>query len=120
MPPEKRIKHLRFVSNLKRLNRMCRKKSSKFEGLETLSQLVLSDGGDPAAAAAATYTLPGVPWKIADAPRFPFRGLMVDTSRHFLPLNALRRQIDGLSFSRMSKEIGIAVHPGPASLTPPW
>lgn len=39
LPPEKRIKHLRFVSNLKRLNRMCRKKSSKFEGLETLSQM---------------------------------------------------------------------------------
>ena len=72
-------------------------------GLETLSQLVLSDGGgDPTASAGATYTLPGVPWKIADAPRFPFRGLMVDTSRHFLPLNALRRQIDGLSFSRMN------------------
>ena len=63
-------------------------------GLETLSQLVLSSG--------AGYTIPQAPWRIEDAPRFPFRGLMVDTARHFLPLNALRRQIDGLSFSKMN------------------
>lgn len=36
MTPEQRIKHLRFVSNLKRLNRQCRKKSCKFEGLDKL------------------------------------------------------------------------------------
>jgi N-acetyl-beta-hexosaminidase len=27
---------------------------------------------------------------------------MVDTSRHFLPLNALRRQIDGMSYNKMN------------------
>ena len=27
---------------------------------------------------------------------------MVDTSRHFLPLNALRRQIDGMAYNRMN------------------
>lgn len=39
MAPQQRIKHLRFVSNLKRLNRMCRKKSVKFEGLDKLPQM---------------------------------------------------------------------------------
>lgn len=39
MSPQERIKHLRFVSNLKRLNRKCRKKSVKFEGLPKLPQM---------------------------------------------------------------------------------
>lgn len=39
MSPENRIKHLRFVSNLKRLNRQCKKKSVKFEGLDKLPQM---------------------------------------------------------------------------------
>ena len=39
MSPEERIKHLRFVSNLKKLNRMCKKKSCRFEGLEKLCQM---------------------------------------------------------------------------------
>jgi hexosaminidase len=69
-------------------------------GAETLSQLVL--GTRAAAGSGAVYTIPQAPWHIEDAPRFPFRGLMVDTARHFLPLNALRRQIDGMSFSKMN------------------
>ena len=31
-----------------------------------------------------------------------YRGLMIDTSRHFLPLNALKRQVDALSFNKMN------------------
>ena len=39
MSAEERIKHLRFVANLKRLNRKCRKKGVKFEGLDKLPQM---------------------------------------------------------------------------------
>lgn len=69
--------------------------------LETLSQLVLSDGG-VYSSGSPTYWIPNTPWAITDTPRFGYRGLMVDTARHFLPLNALRRQIDGLSFNKMN------------------
>ena len=69
-------------------------------GLETFSQLVLSNG--TGAGQHATYWIPHLPWRVEDAPRFQYRGLMVDTARHFLPLNALRRQIDAMSFSKMN------------------
>ena len=49
-----------------------------------------------------TYSIPDAPWKIEDEPRFQYRGLMIDTSRHFLPTNGIRRQIDGLSFNKMN------------------
>ena len=43
--------------------------------LETFSQLVRFDFD------ANAYALPGAPWDITDSPRFPHRGLMVDTAR---------------------------------------
>ena len=73
--------------------------------METLSQLVLSDGGALQGGPRhvnARYTIPDAPWKIEDKPTFVYRGLMVDTARHFLPLNALRRQIDAMSFSKLN------------------
>jgi hexosaminidase len=67
-----------------------------------MSQLVLSEGGGLFATAPPRYWIPDAPWHINDKPLFPYRALMVDTSRHFLPLNALRRQIDALSFTKMN------------------
>ena len=64
--------------------------------METLSQLVFSEGGslqNHTKGHPHAYWVPDAPWDIADHPRFQFRGLMVDTSRHWLPLNALRRQV---------------------------
>ena len=40
------------------------------------------------------YAVPFV--NIQDKPRFPWRGLMVDVSRHFIPLDSLRRTLDGM------------------------
>jgi len=40
------------------------------------------------------YAVPFV--SIQDKPRFPWRGLMVDVSRHFMPLESLRRTLDGM------------------------
>ena len=65
-------------------------------GLETFSQLVrfnFSSGG---------YYIPGSPWAISDAPRFPHRGLMVDTSRHFQTLASLRRVVDSLPYAKVN------------------
>jgi hexosaminidase len=39
---------------------------------------------------------------IRDQPRFPWRGLMIDTSRHFIPLDVLRRNLDGLEAVKMN------------------
>jgi hexosaminidase len=61
-------------------------------GLQTLSQLV-AVSPDGFAAPAVT---------IRDTPRFPWRGLMIDVSRHFIPPDVLRRNLDGLEAVKMN------------------
>src|SRR5260370_4385634 len=39
---------------------------------------------------------------IQDQPRFPWRGLMIDVSRHFIPLDVIRRNIDGMEGVKMN------------------
>ena len=61
-------------------------------GLQTFLQLVeVSPNGF--AAPAAT---------IQDQPRFAWRGLMIDVSRHFIPLDVLKRNLDGMEAVKMN------------------
>jgi hexosaminidase len=61
-------------------------------GLQTFLQLVeVSPNG---------FAAPAV--TINDKPRFPWRGLMIDSARHFVPLEVLRRNIDGLEAVKMN------------------
>ena len=39
---------------------------------------------------------------IQDKPRFPWRGLMIDVGRHFIPLDILKRNLDGLEAVKMN------------------
>ena len=41
--------------------------------------------------------------KITDAPRFPYRGLHVDVSRHFRSLDFLKKQIDAMAMFKMNR-----------------
>ncbi|KAL1922506.1 uncharacterized protein VTP21DRAFT_10045 [Calcarisporiella thermophila] len=63
-------------------------------GLETLSQLVSMNKGELVIAYA--------PWHIEDRPRFPHRGIMIDVARNFLPVEDLKRTIDGMSFAKFN------------------
>jgi hexosaminidase len=56
-------------------------------GLETLLQLVQPDG--------SAFVFPAV--HIEDAPRFSWRGLMLDCGRHFLPVDVIYRTLDGMA-----------------------
>lgn len=49
-------------------------------GLESFSQLVKFDYENE------SYMIRQAPWLIKDSPRFPHRGILLDTSRHFQPL----------------------------------
>ena len=61
-------------------------------GLQTFLQLVdVSPGG---------FAAPAV--TIHDQPRFPWRGLMIDSARHFIPLDVIRRNIDGMEAVKMN------------------
>ena len=61
-------------------------------GLSTLLQLITNN--------ASTYFIPGV--VINDAPRFVWRGLMIDVARHFQPINVLKRNLDAMAFVKMN------------------
>ena len=61
-------------------------------GLQTFLQLV-EVSADGFAAPAVT---------IQDKPRFPWRGLMIDVCRHFIPLNVLKRNLDGMEAVKMN------------------
>lgn len=41
--------------------------------------------------------------KIIDAPRFPYRGLHVDVSRHFRSIDFLKKQIDAMAMFKMNR-----------------
>ena len=41
--------------------------------------------------------------EIKDYPRFPYRGLHVDVSRHFRSIDFLKRQIDAMAFFKMNR-----------------
>jgi hexosaminidase len=63
-----------------------------FHGMETLLQLVqLKDNA---------ASIPAV--SIEDAPRFPWRGLMIDVSRHFEPVNQIERTLDGMAIVKLN------------------
>src|SRR5882724_6101356 len=46
------------------------------------------------------FAVPAV--SIQDAPRFPWRGLMIDVGRHFIPLDVLKRNIDGMAAVKLN------------------
>lgn len=40
--------------------------------------------------------------ELQDAPRFPWRGLLIDSVRHFIPLPDIKRQIDGMAAAKLN------------------
>jgi hexosaminidase len=61
-------------------------------GLQTFLQLVQVTPGGFAASSV----------HIEDSPRFPWRGLTIDVSRHFISLDTLKRNIDGMAAVKMN------------------
>ncbi|HLY18502.1 MAG TPA: family 20 glycosylhydrolase [Bryobacteraceae bacterium] len=61
-------------------------------GFETVLQLVDLD--------ASGFGIPAV--TIEDRPRFPWRGLMLDVARHWIPLNEVLRTLDGMAAVKLN------------------
>jgi hexosaminidase len=61
-------------------------------GLQTFLQLVETTANG--------FSVPVV--TIKDGPRFAWRGLLVDVSRHFIPLDVLKRNLDGMAAVKMN------------------
>ncbi|CAK9187480.1 unnamed protein product [Ilex paraguariensis] len=65
-------------------------------GLETFSQLCAFDYGTK------TVQLYKAPWYIRDKPRFGYRGLLLDTSRHYLPVEIIKQIVDSMSYAKLN------------------
>jgi hexosaminidase len=61
-------------------------------GLETFLQLLTLDERG--------VTVPEI--AIYDEPRFPWRGLMIDSSRHFMPVEMVKRNLDGMAAVKLN------------------
>jgi hexosaminidase len=61
-------------------------------GLQTFLQLVEASPNG--------FTMPVV--TIHDTPRFPWRGLMIDVGRHFIPLEVIKRNLDGMEAVKLN------------------
>lgn len=61
-------------------------------GMETFAALVVPGG--------AGFEVPAV--TIEDEPRFPWRGLLLDSCRHFLPVGVVLRTLDGMAAVKLN------------------
>ncbi|XP_052599455.1 beta-hexosaminidase subunit beta [Peromyscus californicus insignis] len=62
-------------------------------GLETFSQLVYQDSLGAFTISKCTIT---------DSPRFPHRGILIDTSRHYLPMKTILKTLDAMAFNKFN------------------
>ncbi|KAJ7975870.1 Beta-hexosaminidase [Quillaja saponaria] len=65
-------------------------------GLETFSQLCSFDY------ATKTVQIYKAPWYIRDKPRFAYRGLLLDTSRHYFPIDVIKQIIESMSYAKLN------------------
>ncbi|XP_044513628.1 beta-hexosaminidase subunit beta [Gracilinanus agilis] len=70
-----------------------RKVWGALRGLETFSQLVYKDSY-------GAYVINET--EVIDYPRFPFRGILIDTARHYLPLKTILTTLDAMAFNKFN------------------
>ena len=71
-----------------------------FYGYQTLKQLLPVEIYGGTVQAGVSWTVPAV--SIEDWPRFKWRGLMLDSVRHFMPLPAVKRYIDLMAIHKFN------------------
>ena len=71
-----------------------------FHGVQTVRQLLPASVEHPAAVARKLVLPSG---HITDSPRFEWRGMMLDVSRHFLPVRDVRRFIDLMALYKLNR-----------------
>ncbi|GAB3914231.1 family 20 glycosylhydrolase [Larkinella knui] len=71
-----------------------------FYAVQTLLQLLPTAVFSPTKVENVAWTIPAC--QILDRPRYPYRGLMLDVSRHFMPVSFVKRFIDLMAMHKFN------------------
>jgi hexosaminidase len=71
-------------------------------GLESFFQLVLIEPWETCPVCNKYVIRADVPLSITDSPRVQWRGLMIDTGRHYLPPTLIKKTIDAMAASKLN------------------
>ncbi len=91
------LKHEKYTLTLPSSNKWTLKADyyvGFLRAFETFSQLFKISG--------TSYTVNGLPITITDQPQYLWRGLMIDTARHFLPVDTIKHAIDGMLYNKLN------------------
>ena len=82
---------------------ICSSPSAKglFYGVQSLLQLLPPSAWDTKQKPAESYQLPAM--NLTDAPRFAYRGAMMDVGRNFLPKEAVLKMLDLMAFYKLNR-----------------
>ena len=82
---------------------ICSNPSAKglFYGVQSLLQLLPPSAWDTKQKPAKSYQLPAM--NLTDAPRFAYRGAMMDVGRNFLPKEAVLKMLDLMAFYKLNR-----------------
>jgi hexosaminidase len=78
-----------------------RQTTGLFYGIQTLLQLLPTSIFSKTEVKNAVWKLPCL--KITDHPRFQWRGLLIDPARHFIPVNDVKKFIDGMAMHKFNR-----------------
>lgn len=75
-------------------------------GLETLAQLMefgwIMQSQYSTTPAHPVYLIHGIPLFLSDYPAYSFRGLLIDTSRHYLPISLILDTLDVMAMNKLN------------------
>lgn len=71
-----------------------------FYGVQTISQLLPAEIEGYTKSKNIEWRIPGV--EIEDKPRFSWRGMHLDVSRHFMPLDFIKKYIDNMAMHKLN------------------
>ena len=72
-----------------------------FYGMQTMMQLLPAEVEKGQLVKSVNWSMPCV--KIEDAPRFGYRGVMLDPCRHFIPVENIKKQLDVMALFKINK-----------------
>lgn len=90
--------HLRVSSD--RVQLRASAEAGWFYAIQTLRQLLPPAIFRSSEVKQAEWTIPGV--SVTDSPRFRWRGIMLDTSRHFFPVEDIKRFLDHMALHKFN------------------